>query len=165
MACTRWSSLVCFGGVGAGEVVTADGRKVVGLAQRRNRRGPGSTVPACSAGTRRPWSSCSPWTPPTGRAAVIGLGAAVAGAADLADELGVPAPDGRAQAFSLIASLPSRKRAAPRPGPDRPTSASLLSRSPLIPSVLPSVTPPDPHFAPPWSDPAPAGPAGQPVPS
>lgn len=37
-ACTRWSSLVCFGGVGAGEV-TVDGRKVVGLAQRRDRRG------------------------------------------------------------------------------------------------------------------------------
>ena len=37
-ACTRWSSLVCFGGVGAGEV-TVDGRKVVGLAQRRTRHG------------------------------------------------------------------------------------------------------------------------------
>jgi len=37
-ACTRWSSLVCFGGVGAGEV-SVGGRKVVGLAQRRNRRG------------------------------------------------------------------------------------------------------------------------------
>ena len=39
VACTPWSSLVCFGGVGTGEVVTADGRKVVGLAQRRNRAG------------------------------------------------------------------------------------------------------------------------------
>jgi lipoate---protein ligase len=37
-ACTRWSSLVCFGGVGAGEV-TIDGRKAVGLAQRRTRHG------------------------------------------------------------------------------------------------------------------------------
>jgi len=37
-ACTRWSSLVCFGGVGAGEV-SVDGRKAVGLAQRRNRHG------------------------------------------------------------------------------------------------------------------------------
>ena len=34
----EWSSLVCFGGVGAGEV-TAGGRKVVGLSQRRNRSG------------------------------------------------------------------------------------------------------------------------------
>ncbi len=37
-ACTRWSSLVCFGGVGAGEV-SVGGRKVVGLSQRRNRWG------------------------------------------------------------------------------------------------------------------------------
>jgi len=37
-ACTRWSALVCFGGVGAGEVTVA-GRKVVGLSQRRNRAG------------------------------------------------------------------------------------------------------------------------------
>jgi lipoate-protein ligase A len=37
-ACTRWSTLVCFGGVGAGEV-TVGGRKVVGLSQRRNRAG------------------------------------------------------------------------------------------------------------------------------
>jgi lipoate-protein ligase A len=38
-ACTRWSSLVCFGGVGTGEVVTSDGRKVVGISQRRTREG------------------------------------------------------------------------------------------------------------------------------
>jgi len=37
-ACTRWSSLVCFGGIGAGEV-SIGGRKLVGLAQRRNRSG------------------------------------------------------------------------------------------------------------------------------
>jgi lipoate-protein ligase A len=35
---TRWSRLVCFAGVGPGEVL-AGGRKVVGLAQRRTRRG------------------------------------------------------------------------------------------------------------------------------
>ena len=38
-SCSRWSSLVCFGGVGTGEVVTGDGHKVVGLAQRRTRDG------------------------------------------------------------------------------------------------------------------------------
>ena len=38
-ACTRWSSLICFGGVGTGEVVAPDGRKVVGIAQRRTRAG------------------------------------------------------------------------------------------------------------------------------
>ncbi|HEX4218417.1 MAG TPA: hypothetical protein VHZ02_08615 [Acidimicrobiales bacterium] len=38
-ACTPWSSLVCFGGVGTGEVLDADGRKLVGIAQRRTRDG------------------------------------------------------------------------------------------------------------------------------
>jgi lipoate---protein ligase len=37
--CTRWASSVCFGGVGRGEVVLEDGRKLVGLAQRRTRAG------------------------------------------------------------------------------------------------------------------------------
>jgi lipoate-protein ligase A len=35
----RWSSLVCFGGLGAGEVVSAAGQKVVGISQRRTRNG------------------------------------------------------------------------------------------------------------------------------
>jgi lipoate-protein ligase A len=35
---TAWSDLVCFAGVGAGEVLL-DGRKLVGLSQRRTRRG------------------------------------------------------------------------------------------------------------------------------
>ncbi len=39
VACTRWARLVCFGGVGTAEVVTSDGRKLVGLAQRRSRSG------------------------------------------------------------------------------------------------------------------------------
>ncbi len=39
VSCTRWATSVCFGGVGTGEVVAADGRKVVGLAQRRDRHG------------------------------------------------------------------------------------------------------------------------------
>jgi len=61
-ACTRWSGQVCFGGVGSGEV-TVDGRKVVGLSQRRNRRGstgPDSCTgspPACSASWRCPTTS------------------------------------------------------------------------------------------------------------
>jgi lipoate-protein ligase A len=35
---TRWSSMVCFAGVGAGEV-TQDGAKLVGISQRRTRVG------------------------------------------------------------------------------------------------------------------------------
>ncbi len=34
-----WAATVCFAGIGAGEVVTADGRKLVGLSQRRTRAG------------------------------------------------------------------------------------------------------------------------------
>jgi lipoate---protein ligase len=34
-----WSSLVCFSGLGAGEVVDALGRKLVGVSQRRTRQG------------------------------------------------------------------------------------------------------------------------------
>jgi lipoate---protein ligase len=36
---SAWSSLVCFGGLGPGEVVDATGRKAVGVAQRRARHG------------------------------------------------------------------------------------------------------------------------------
>jgi lipoate-protein ligase A len=38
-ACTSWSSLVCFGGVGTGEVLDPGGRKMVGISQRRTRHG------------------------------------------------------------------------------------------------------------------------------
>jgi lipoate-protein ligase A len=36
---TPWSRLVCFGGLGTGEVVDEDGVKLVGLSQRRTRAG------------------------------------------------------------------------------------------------------------------------------
>lgn len=39
MVTNRWSPLVCFAGLGPGEVVTSDGSKVVGIAQRRTRAG------------------------------------------------------------------------------------------------------------------------------
>jgi lipoate---protein ligase len=106
VACTRWSSLVCFGGVGAGEVVTLDGRKVVGLAQRRNRDGAwfhGACVlrwdPASLIGVLA-------LDPAERSVATAGLGSAVVGVADLATEQGVPVPDGPALSSALIASLP-----------------------------------------------------------
>jgi len=99
-ACTRWSTLVCFGGLGAGEV-TVDGRKVVGLAQRRTRQGawfhgacvvrwdpvPLLGVLALDAGERA--------------AAAAGLAGAVCGVADAADDQGaeVPSADGVAATF------------------------------------------------------------------
>ena len=36
MVCTAWSPLVCFAGIGPGEVLV-DGRKLVGISQRRTR--------------------------------------------------------------------------------------------------------------------------------
>ena len=36
---TQWSRLVCFGGLGTGEVTDPEGRKLVGLSQRRTRAG------------------------------------------------------------------------------------------------------------------------------
>jgi hypothetical protein len=38
MVCTPWSNLVCFAGLGPGEVLVDD-RKLVGLSQRRTRHG------------------------------------------------------------------------------------------------------------------------------
>jgi lipoate-protein ligase A len=38
LVCTPWCRQICFAGLGPGEV-TVDGRKVVGLAQRRTRAG------------------------------------------------------------------------------------------------------------------------------
>ncbi len=106
VACTRWSSVVCFGGVGAGEVVTDDGRKLVGLAQRRNRRGAWFHSACVLRWDPAPLVDLLVLDPAERRAAVMGLRAAVTGAADLADEIGVPVPDGQALAYSFIASLP-----------------------------------------------------------
>lgn len=39
MVTTRWSPLICFAGLGPGEVVDAEGRKLVGISQRRTRSG------------------------------------------------------------------------------------------------------------------------------
>jgi hypothetical protein len=100
-ACTRWSTLVCFGGVGAGEV-TVGGRKVVGLAQRRTRDGAwfhGACVVR--------------WDPTVllgalaldgdeREAATVGLAGAVTGVADAAaaqGDVGAPTADAVAGAF------------------------------------------------------------------
>jgi lipoate-protein ligase A len=91
-ACTRWSSLVCFGGVGAGEVTTA-GRKVVGLAQRRNRRGAwfhGACVLRWDPTLLLEVLDLSPGERAT---AAAGLGPAVAGVVDAL--AGRPSGDGR----------------------------------------------------------------------
>lgn len=106
VACTRWSSLICFGGVGTGEVVTADGRKVVGLAQRRNRLGAWFHSACALRWDPAPLIELLALDSEEKAAAASGLGAAVAGVADLADELGAVPPDGPTVASSVIATLP-----------------------------------------------------------
>jgi lipoate-protein ligase A len=106
VSCTPWSSLVCFGGVGTGEVVTADGRKVVGLAQRRNRHGAWFH----GAGVLR-WDPARlvdvlALSPEDRDAAVAGLTPVVAGALELADGSVRPAPGGSDIAAALIDLLP-----------------------------------------------------------
>jgi lipoate---protein ligase len=105
-ACTRWSSLVCFGGVGVGEVVSGDGRKVVGLAQRRNRLGAWFHGACVLRWEPARLVELLALDPAERSQAVVGLGSAVAGAGDLADELAIPAPDERAVSLAFVASLP-----------------------------------------------------------
>ncbi len=106
VACTRWSALVCFGGVGAGEVVAADGRKVVGLAQRRTRDGAWFHSACVLRWDALALVDLLALDPPERRAAAAGLGSAVAGVADLAAEVGVPAPEGPALTAAFLDSLP-----------------------------------------------------------
>jgi lipoate-protein ligase A len=90
--CTRWSSLVCFGGVGAGEVTVA-GRKVVGLAQRRNRSGAWFHGACVLRWDPTLLLEVLDLSPGERAAATAGLGAAAIGVADALG--GDPSPGGR----------------------------------------------------------------------
>ncbi|MGH9096920.1 MAG: lipoate--protein ligase family protein [Acidimicrobiales bacterium] len=106
-ACTRWSSLVCFGGVGTGEVVAADGRKVVGISQRRNRDGAwfhGACI--------RHWDPTAllevmDLSAEDREAARLELAAAVVGVADLVDGARVADVEPASVVAGLVAALPS----------------------------------------------------------
>lgn len=97
LVASRWSSLVCFAGLGPGEV-QLDGRKLLGMAQRRNR-----------AGTRFQCTLSRRWEPAT----LLGLlGLAHEDRARAGEELAAAAT-GLDLAFPLIvdallAHLPSR---------------------------------------------------------
>ena len=106
VSCTRWSSLVCFGGVGTGEVVAADGRKVVGLAQRRNRQGAWFHGACVLRWDPAPLVDVLALSAEERAAATAGLSLAVAGALELYDRAGGPAPDGSDITGSLIDLLP-----------------------------------------------------------
>jgi lipoate-protein ligase A len=106
LSCTRWSGLVCFGGVGTGEVVTDGGRKVVGLAQRRNRFG---TLFHSACVLR--WDPAAlvgllDLTDCERQAAATGLGAAVVGATTLAEEAGGVAFGAADLADAVVEGLP-----------------------------------------------------------
>jgi lipoate-protein ligase A len=105
-ACTRWSSLVCFGGVGTGEVITADGRKVVGIAQRRTRDGAWFH----SAGVLHwdPAALLDVLVLSTGERAVAqsDLAGAAMGIADLVGPLSNAVIDPEAVSVALVAALP-----------------------------------------------------------
>lgn len=92
LLCTPWSSEVCFGGVGPGEVMLA-GRKVVGIAQRRTKAG---ALFQCAALLH--WD-------PAPLAAALGLPAEAA--AELKDvAAGLPGVEALALADAFTAALP-----------------------------------------------------------
>jgi lipoate-protein ligase A len=105
-SCTRWSSLVCFGGVGTGEVVTADGRKVVGLAQRRNRAGAWFHGACVLHWDAAPLLAALAMSEEERHAAMVGLSEAVAGVNDLLVAPGAPKVDAARVVDALIAALP-----------------------------------------------------------
>jgi lipoate---protein ligase len=108
--CTRWSARVCFGGIARGEVVSGDGRKVVGLAQRRTRMGAWFHG-ACALRWDPSRLVDILAMPADDRAAAEDeLRSAAVGAADLADLTGGPVIDAATLASALIATLPVTRR-------------------------------------------------------
>jgi lipoate-protein ligase A len=106
VACTRWSRLVCFGGLGTGEVVTDDGRKVVGLAQRRNRHGAWFHGACYLRWDPRPLVHLLALADSERVTAADGLGAAVTGVSELCEVRGL-GPVGALQlGESVVAALP-----------------------------------------------------------
>jgi len=81
MRTTPWSKLVCFDGVGAGEVAL-DGRKLVGLSQRRTRHA--ARLQCCWYSTHDP-TRLVELLAPAGRPAVAELSPVATLAADIAD--------------------------------------------------------------------------------
>jgi lipoate-protein ligase A len=92
---TGWSRLVCFAGLGPGEV-TSGGRKVVGISQRRSR-----------AGARFQCAAVLRWDP-AAMAALLALAPAerLRLAAELADAVAVVPSDAARLRSALEAALP-----------------------------------------------------------
>ena len=110
----RWGWLVCFGGVGPGEVLV-DGRKVVGISQRRTRE---AALFQCAALTR--WD-------PADTLALLRTDDPSAAAADLRQVAAPADPVGLEAAFELAlaeasfeVALAEASSASPAPPPARP---------------------------------------------
>jgi lipoate---protein ligase len=105
-SCTRWSSLVCFGGIGTGEVVAADGRKVVGLAQRRTRHGSWFQGACVLRWEPVPLVDVLVMTAEERQAAAAGLGQAVVGVTELCESTGSTPVDRAGIVTAFIDALP-----------------------------------------------------------
>ena len=104
-ACTRWSSLVCFGGVGAGEVCVG-GRKAVGLSQRRDRSGAWFHTACIRTWDPAPLLGLLVLSPGERAAAAVGLAGAVTGVGDEVAVRGGPVPSVGDVVGALLDSLP-----------------------------------------------------------
>jgi lipoate-protein ligase A len=104
---TRWSSLVCFGGVGAGEVVTSDGRKVVGVSQRRTRNGAWFHSACILEWDATELLGVLDLPDAERELARLGLAGAVAGVVDLVGRSDGRVIDGPAIVAALVDALPS----------------------------------------------------------
>jgi lipoate-protein ligase A len=87
-------------------VVTTDRRKVVGLAQRRNRRGAWFHGACYLHWDPVPLVDLLALSAPEREAAVVGLGVAAVGVSDLSEQAGHGRIGGRELALSVVAALP-----------------------------------------------------------
>ncbi|MDA8340801.1 MAG: hypothetical protein M0007_01020 [Actinomycetota bacterium] len=97
-----WAATVCFGGVGSGEVVAADGRKVVGLSQRRTRAGAWFTGAAYRVWDPQPLAGVLALDPAERARMVSELGPAAVGVGQLLDS---PSARGVQDPLAALADL------------------------------------------------------------
>ncbi len=107
---TRWARTVCFGGIGTGEVVTGDGRKVVGLAQRRNRHGSWFHAACFLRWDPEPLVRLLHVSARERESAVRDLRGAAIGVSDLREEAGDGSIEGSEVARALVAVLAGSDR-------------------------------------------------------
>jgi lipoate-protein ligase A len=106
VARSPWSSLVCFDGLGPGEVVDDRGRKVVGLAQRRSRDGARFHAACPVRWDAGPLVEVLSVTDGRRDDLAVTVARAGVGVADLADERGVAVPTAGDVVAALAAELP-----------------------------------------------------------